>query len=216
MVDLDELKLRDARLPARLQTLLDAPAELLLPERLLLYALVRALRPSRCLEIGTHFGGSTTIIAAALDDAGTGSLVCVDPAPCVPPPIWAAIAHRATLIRGRSPDALPEAYASAGGRFDFLFIDGDHTQAGVVRDIEGVLSIAAPGAHLVFHDACHWQVAAGIDECVGRYAGTLLDVGLVSTTATAPSTNADGTTGQWGGLRMLRLSPARDTEDRRT
>src|SRR5690606_3463670 len=61
MSTLDYLKVTAPELPGRVQHLLDAPAELLLPERLLMYALVRGLRPVRCLEIGTHFGGSTTI-----------------------------------------------------------------------------------------------------------------------------------------------------------
>lgn len=56
MGTLDHLKLSDTGLPGRVLHLLDAPAELLLPERLLMYSLVRGLRPERCLEIGTHVG----------------------------------------------------------------------------------------------------------------------------------------------------------------
>jgi predicted O-methyltransferase YrrM len=210
MVSLDELKLHDASLPARIDALLGAPAELLLPERLLLYALVRGLRPARVLEIGTHFGGSTSIIGAALDDVGAGSLVCIDPNPLVPDEVWALVAHHATMLRGYSPDLLPEAYARAGGTFDFLFIDGDHTRAGLLRDIEGVLPIAAPGAHLLFHDSHYWEVAAAIDDCVERYPDRLLDVGTLSTLGTAPSIGPDGKAVRWGGLRMLRVaaSPA--------
>jgi hypothetical protein len=46
MGTLDHLKLTDPGLPGRMQQLLDAPAELLLPERLLMYSLVRGLRPA--------------------------------------------------------------------------------------------------------------------------------------------------------------------------
>lgn len=207
MTNAEDLKLQDAGLSTRVSTILDAPAELLLPERLLIYSIVRGLRPRRCLEIGTHFGGSTTIIAAALDDVGEGKLVCVDPNPLVPAPVWAGVAHRATMIRGCSPAALVEAYTQAGGDFDFVFVDGDHTTAGVIRDVEGVLEVAAPGAHLLFHDSHYWEVEAAIDACVARHPGRLMDAGTLSVLSTAPIVAPDGTTSRWGGLRMLRVSP---------
>lgn len=203
---LDQLKLTDSGLRGRVQQLLDAPAELLLPERLLMYSLVRGLRPERCLEIGTHFGGSTTITCAALDDVGSGRMVCVDPNPLVPADLWATLAHRATMIRGTSPSALPEAVAVAGGLFDFVFIDGDHTQGGVVRDVEGVLTVAAPGAHLLFHDSHYWEVRDAIDACVARYPGRLVDAGTLSALSTDPIPGPDGVAAQWGGFRLLRVA----------
>ncbi len=205
MDTLDHLKLTDAGLPGRVRHLLDAPAELLLPERLLMYSLVRGLRPERCLEIGTHFGGSTSITCAALDDVGAGRMVCVDPNPLVPADLWATLAHRVSMIRGTSPSALPEAVALAGGVFDFVFIDGDHTHAGVVRDVEGVLTVAAPGAHLLFHDSHYWEVRDAIDECVTRYAGRLVDAGTLSALSTAAIQAPDGSSAQWGGFRLLRV-----------
>jgi cephalosporin hydroxylase len=206
MVNVDELKLQDGSLAGRMETLLGAPAELLLPERLLLYAIVRGIRPARCLEIGTHFGGSTTITCAALDDSGQGRVVCVDPNPLVPPAVWEKVAHRATLLRGSSPDALVEAYTEAGGPFDFAFIDGDHTHTGVVRDVEGVIEVAAPGAHLLFHDSHYWEVSNAIDECLSRWPERLIDAGTLSTLSTAPLTAPDGTVSRWGGLRLLRVA----------
>lgn len=206
MSTLDYLKVTAPELTGRVQHLLDAPAELLLPERLLMYALVRGLRPARCLEIGTHFGGSTTITCAALDDIGTGHLVCVDPNPLVPAEVWARLAHRATMLQGYSPDALTDAVTVAGGLFDFVFIDGDHTHAGVVRDVEGVVRVAAPGAHLLFHDSHYWEVREAIDECLVRFAGRLLDAGTLSTQSTEPIAAPDGSQARWGGFRMLRVA----------
>lgn len=208
MGTLDHLKLTDAGLPGRVQYLLDAPAELLLPERLLMYALVRGLRPERCLEIGTHFGGSTSITCAALDDVGTGRIVCVDPNPLVPADLWATLAHRASMIRGTSPGALPEAVALAGGLFDFVFIDGDHTHAGVVRDVEAVLTVAATGAHVLFHDSHYWEVGSAIDECVARHPGRLVDAGTLSALSTDPIQAPDGSVARWGGFRLLRVIAA--------
>jgi hypothetical protein len=206
MVNLESLKLHDVGLRDRIDTLLDAPAELLLPERILLYALVRGLRPVRCLEIGTHFGGSTTVTCAALDDVGGGTLTCVDPNPLVPEDVWARLSHRATMLKGYSPDALVDAYTRAGGEFDFIFIDGDHTRAGVVRDVEGVMAVAAPGAHLLFHDSHYWEVREAIDECVARHPGRLLDCGTLSALSTEPIVAPDGSSARWGGFHMLRLA----------
>ena len=205
MTMLDQLRLHDLGLRKRVDTLLEAPAELLLPERLLLYSLVRGLKPKRCLEIGSHFGGSTAILVAALDDVGAGTLVCIDPNPLVPADLWDTLAHRATMIPGCSPDALLDARRTADGSFDFVFIDGDHTVDGVARDVEGVLSVCAAGAHLVFHDSHYWEVQRAIDDCLVRFSDRLVDCGTLSTTATEPIESPDGTTARWGGIRMLRL-----------
>jgi hypothetical protein len=206
MTTAEHLPLREATLTDRVVTLLDAPAELLLPERLLLYALVRGLRPERCLEIGTHFGGSTVITTAALDDVGAGTLVCVDPNPMVSPAVWQTVAHRATMLKGYSPDSLGHAAERAGGAFDFVFIDGDHTRDGVIRDVGGVLDVVTRGAHLLFHDSHYWEVAEAIDACLVLYADALVDAGTLSTSSTPPIEGADGRTARWGGFRLLRAA----------
>src|SRR5882724_4224219 len=41
-------------------------------ERLLLYTMVRGLRPERVLEIGSAYGGSASIMACAMEDNGAG------------------------------------------------------------------------------------------------------------------------------------------------
>jgi predicted O-methyltransferase YrrM len=40
----------------------------------------------------------------------------------------------------------------AGRPIDFLFIDGDHTYAGVKRDFEMYGALVAPGGLIAFHD----------------------------------------------------------------
>jgi predicted O-methyltransferase YrrM len=182
----------------------DAPALMLRPERVLLHALVRALRPVRVLEIGTHQGGSTLIMCAALDEVGAGRIVCVEPNPAFEPGTWAAVAHRASLIEGVSPDALGEAAEAARGPFDFVFVDGDHTTEGVRRDIEGVLPLLSIGSYVVFHDAHYWQVAAAIEQSLADSAGTLVDCGMLSTEDVREERAESGHPVAWGGLRMLR------------
>src|SRR5713226_6816576 len=109
----------------------ESPAQLLLPERLLLYALVYGLRPSVAVEIGTCEGGGALIICAAMDAAGHGQLVCVDPAPKVAQDHLARIAHRAVLFEGYSPEAISRVYELVGARFDLVFVDGNHSYEAV-------------------------------------------------------------------------------------
>src|SRR5262249_33564964 len=118
----------------------ESPAQMVLPERMLLYSLIYGLRPGLVLEIGTAEGGSAMIICAAMDAAECGKLVCVDPAPKIIPEHWERIAHRATLVKGPSTDtvAIQQAMGSESAQFDFVLVDGDHTYQGVLNDIEVV------------------------------------------------------------------------------
>jgi predicted O-methyltransferase YrrM/SAM-dependent methyltransferase len=173
-------------------------------ERVLLYALTFGLRPARTLEIGTFRGGSALVICAALDDVGAGTLTCVDPVPQISPDHWSQISHRATLFAEPSPDVLPRAMASAGGPFDMALIDGHHGYENVVRDIEGVLPVLAPEAHVVFHDAHHREVAQAIDRMLVAHADALSDAGMLSTERGPEEPGDDGRPVVWGGIRLVR------------
>jgi predicted O-methyltransferase YrrM len=189
--------------PRSLPVIVDVGAEMLMPEKVLLYALVFGLKPQRCLEIGTFRGGSAAVICAAMDDNGFGRLVCVDPEPRIPPEVSERIAPRATILQGPSPEVLDEARKAAGGPFAFALIDGDHSTAGVLRDVEGVLDQVVGGAYLLFHD-CHFaEVAAAVDESLRRHPRKLVDCGVLSVTA-KPTTTEGGGEVVWGGLRLLR------------
>lgn len=184
---------------------LETSAEMLLPERVLLYSLVFGLRPARSLEIGTFRGGSAAMICAALDDIGSGRLVCVDPEPKIEDDAKAWMEARATVIKGYSPDVLAEAREIAGGPFHFALIDGDHSDEGVLRDIEGTLEHLADEAQLLFHD-CHFaHVRDGIDEALRRH-DELIDAGVLSKLDN-PLDEVDdqGRPVVWGGLRLLRF-----------
>lgn len=37
-------------------------------------------------------------------------------------------------------------------KFDFIFVDGDHSETAVVEDFRGALSVASPGSLILFHD----------------------------------------------------------------
>lgn len=183
-----------------------APAQLVTSERLLLYALVYGLRPKHCLEIGTAQGGSALIICAALDEIGLGQLVIVDPAPQIAPEHWARMAHRAALIAGPSPEALLQAQQLAGAKFDFVFIDGDHSFEGVLKDIEGVIPLLDTGGYILFHDAHYFEVEEAIDEALRRYP-CLVDCGMVSKEAHPTDHLYKNQRIIWAGFRLLHFNP---------
>jgi predicted O-methyltransferase YrrM len=192
--------------PTRFGTIHDAPVHMLPSERVLLYSTVFGVRPERCLEIGTLHGGSAMITVAALDDiGGDGRLICVDPEPRVTPETWAAVEHRATLLKGFSPAILPQAEMEAGGKFELALIDGDHSHAGVIRDVIGVMEVLADGGYMLMHDAHYGEVREGIDELLQQRPDTLVDLGMLSSAST-PDAHAE--TVEWGGIRVLRKTAA--------
>lgn len=150
--------------------LLQYPALLQPVERALLWALVVSRQPERVLEIGIGHGGGSRIIVEALDSVSPQSvLIQIDPEPQSGYETQALLmAHRATLVRGRSPESIPEASQLAGGAFDFVFVDGDHSYTGVTADVDGLLPYLEPGALVLFHDSHHPDVNAAIRHWLQR------------------------------------------------
>jgi len=181
------------------------PAWMTRAERLLLYALIFGLRPASYLEIGTFKGGSALVVAAAMDASdNTGRLVCVDPNPQIAPEHWKRLEQRTTLLQGFSPGILSRAYEVADGPFDFVFIDGDHTRAGVIRDANGVLPFAADGAYLLFHDSFFPDISQAIRDFVAQHPDQLVDFGILTREVTLqPQPQAEPI--RWGGLQLMQV-----------
>ncbi len=187
--------------PERLATALTAHADQKPRERVLLYALVFALAPKRVLEIGVRWGGGSRILHAALSDLRQGTLVGIDPEPALEFD-WNQIADRATLIVGRSPDDLPRAVQAAGGHFDFVFIDGEHSEKGAWGDLSGVIPFTEPGCNILMHDAFHPPVARAIDRALAELP--LTDLGMVANTRNDGVHVESGKVIPFGGVRWLR------------
>lgn len=199
----------DAKTLRGLTRIYTAPAEMEMPERVMLYSLIYGLKPRYCLEIGTLRGGSATIICGAMDDTGYGQLVCVDPEPRITEEAWRQIGHRAILCEGNSPEILPEAAKAVAEKFDFALIDGDHNYEGVLKDIEGILPLLADEAYLLFHDCYYFEIKEAIEEALRRHPQELSDCGLVSVQQNPQKGEGAVVAGRqviWGGLRLLRFA----------
>lgn len=157
--------------------------------RLLLFGLVRSLRPGRVLQVGIGEGGIATIVAAALDDVGAGTLVCVDPVPCVSDADWTRISHRATLLASPMTDVVDEVRATAGGFIDLAFVTMERAEVG--RDLEAVSRLLGEGAYVLLQGALDDDGARAVDALLAR-GRRFVDCGVLSAAR-------DG-----GGLRLLR------------
>jgi glycosyltransferase involved in cell wall biosynthesis/predicted O-methyltransferase YrrM len=189
--------------PTSFNRVFQSPAFMSPQERVLMYGLTFALAPERYLEVGTCWGGSAVIVTAALDDMNKGRAFGVDPFPRVAKEVMDGIKHRFTLIKGPSPAALVQAKEQAGGLFEMILVDGDHSYQSTIDDLEGVLTVAAPEAAILIHDAYNDIVDRAIRDFIAAHADRLVDCGMLATSCNVMMNQ--GVREQWGGLHMLRL-----------
>jgi predicted O-methyltransferase YrrM len=155
------------------------PALLSMQERLMLYTLIVSLQPDRVREIGACYGGSTAIMACAMDGVGKGTIYSIDPDPQIADELRASIELQLVLHIGYSPSAVSEVARQAGAPCEFAFIDGSHERDAVAQDLMGVLPHLADGGSILLHDAyCH-QVRAAIDEVCAAQRDRLEDCGVI-------------------------------------
>lgn len=131
-------------------------------EILALAKTVQDLRPKVILEIGTASGGTLLIwsqlarelvISCDLSDMRHQGRLFRD----FPPP---GSSCRVDLLSGNSHDSAfrERVRVALGGRpVDFLFIDGDHTEAGVSQDYDDYRGFVRPGGLIAFHDIVERQ-----------------------------------------------------------
>ncbi len=123
---------------------------------------VAALKPANILEIGTYRGGtlflwsqlaSKRVISCDISDLNPQRKLFEQFAP-------PKSSCQVKLVCGDSHDAGFAAQVEKmfdGEKVDFLFIDGDHTSAGVQRDYELYHSMVRPGGLIAFHDIVESQ-----------------------------------------------------------
>ena len=141
-----------------------------LGDRRAIFYLVNALQPSAVLEIGTHIGASTVHIAAALHQVQLGSgrkghLSTVDVVD-VNSPVdkhwekYGASSAPTEMIDGLGFRSMVEFHvdsslrflSSCERKFDFIFLDGDHSARTVYQEIPAALDLLQQGGVILLHD----------------------------------------------------------------
>jgi predicted O-methyltransferase YrrM len=122
---------------------------------LLLFRLMREIKPGNCIELGTSVGVSACYQSAALKLNGSGKLVTMEGADSV---ASVAVRNFATLgldnvelVRGRFQDTLADVLR-ANPLVDYAFIDGHHDGPATVRYFNEIAPALAPAAVLMFDD----------------------------------------------------------------
>lgn len=132
------------------------------------------------LEIGSAYGYSAVVMALA-----GGTVVAIDPhlwLPSYEPMVENLVAYgvhkQVTILREGAETAIP-VLADHDHKFDLVWIDGDHSQQAVERDVRLALTVLAPGGVLACHDydeiSCP-GVRPGLEATVGdphELVGTL-------------------------------------------
>lgn len=181
----------------RLDVVFSEPHDMPIGDRIMLYALIRGLKPERYLEIGVRWGGSARIVATAMQANGFGKVVGLDPDLSNFRPGKRELFGRVELVEGYSPDDTGRAVEALGGKPDLVFIDAVHTCSAVREDVKGVLPYIEDGAHILFHDAFHQGINRAVDEFLAENDG-FTDLGIVSKNASI------GTPVSYTGLRLVR------------
>ncbi len=135
-------------------------------DRQALYYLIMALKPGNALEVGTHIGASTLHIARALKRLNKGGTVTsvdiidVNHAQNAP---WKHlglakspkdIANELECLKhiGFHVGPCLDFMGATEQRYDFIFLDGDHTAQAVYKEISAALSRLNTGGTILLHD----------------------------------------------------------------
>jgi cephalosporin hydroxylase len=131
-------------------------------ERYQLYHLLRTQLPRRSaslrfIEIGSYSGASLLLTCLALDRTVTGAQgFAVEPAGQPQfSQVMQDVGKNVDHVKAFSHEAAPQLrrqFERDGNFPEFIFVDGDHSYAGVKRDILDYYPLLAPGGIMAFHD----------------------------------------------------------------
>lgn len=137
-------------------------------DRRALYYLIMALAPQTVLEIGTHIAASTLYIACALKRLHQNGLITTiditDVNNVVYGPWKLAGLTKSPRELSRELECLDQIDFHTGpclrqmrrtkDRYDFIFLDGDHSARSVYQEISAALALLKVGGVILLHDYC--------------------------------------------------------------
>ena len=109
-------------------------------------------KPKTVLEIGVWYGGTLREwLENATEDA---TVVAVDPEHLAPNKYegWRKPDTNLVVVTGRTSNPVTDDVVRAHAPYDWVFVDGDHTEDGVRYDINLTLPLIAEGGLLLLHD----------------------------------------------------------------
>lgn len=140
-------------------------ASLAFDEAAHLYRAARDLGPATIVEIGRFRGGSTLVLATAMDASSRlHSYDLLEPDPGLVDALGRYGLSRRVQLQVGDSRTLPPPDRPC----ELAFVDGDHTYEGVRADYERWKDLLAPGGHLLFHDAVDRPPYGSYDEPVAR------------------------------------------------
>lgn len=138
----------------------------------LLYRAVLDRKPDVAVEIGTLFGLSASVIISAM--GSKGQLYCVEnfavQGSDARPYFTEQILPKYDNMHLIEMDSTKAAYEFKE-RINFIFVDGDHQDDGILRDLQNWMPKVMPGGLVAFHDYYNDQFP-GIRRRVDEYCKT--------------------------------------------
>jgi predicted O-methyltransferase YrrM len=121
-------------------------------ERAMLIWIIKAVRASNALEIGTYYAGTSMLLAAAMQSQDHGHVYTIDPygekrAPAVLAQWPAELRNRVTFTAKYA--SLYLMMINVIPTMDLIFVDGSHDYPNVLHDLSGSLLNLRPGGYMV-------------------------------------------------------------------
>jgi predicted O-methyltransferase YrrM len=132
-------------------------------DRRALFYLVKALEPANILEIGSHVGGSTVHIGAAMSPGSSLITVDIHDVNDAPAAAWraACLPRSPRQMLSELNESLDVRFVKSDSvafldrtdqRFDLIFLDGDHSTEVVLEELPRSLRILKTNGVILLHD----------------------------------------------------------------
>jgi len=142
------------------------------------YALIRNVRPERVLVIGSQRGFVPAICALACKDEGTGHVDFVDAGYDLShEKSWGGIGIWKTALPSYWESLEVQSWITLHcmtteqfvvtdpGRYQYIYVDGDHSLEGVSADFGALNPLLDPGGFMVFHDVFEDKLTERYGRC---------------------------------------------------